>query len=113
MSLFKKIGPGPLIAAAFIGPGTVTLCSIAGVQFGYTLLWALLFVFIKLPVLMVLTGGIVGSFLLFLVVYAVIHFRYLRGQPLFKPGFIYDLTLWVSILSILGVGILGIFKLFS
>ena len=40
-SWFKNIGPGPLIAAAFIGPGTVTLCSIAGVQFGYALLWAM------------------------------------------------------------------------
>lgn len=38
---FKNIGPGVLVAAAFIGPGTVTLCTIAGVQFGYTLLWAL------------------------------------------------------------------------
>lgn len=39
--LFKNIGPGPLIAAAFIGPGTVTVCTIAGVKFGYTLLWAM------------------------------------------------------------------------
>ena len=38
---FKNIGPGPLVAAAFIGPGTVTLCSIAGVNFGYALLWAM------------------------------------------------------------------------
>ena len=41
--IFKKnIGPGPLIAAAFIGPGTVTICSIAGLEFGFSLLWALL-----------------------------------------------------------------------
>ena len=38
---FKNIGPGPLIAAAFIGPGTVTVCTLAGVGFGYTLLWAM------------------------------------------------------------------------
>lgn len=38
---FKNIGPGVLVAAAFIGPGTVTLCTIAGVQFGYALLWAM------------------------------------------------------------------------
>lgn len=37
----KYIGPGPLITAAFIGPGTVTVCTLAGVQFGYDLLWAL------------------------------------------------------------------------
>lgn len=39
---FKNIGPGTLVAAAFIGPGTVTVCTLAGVQFGYELLWALL-----------------------------------------------------------------------
>lgn len=39
--IFAKIGPGTLIAAAFIGPGTVTLCTIAGVQFGTQLLWAM------------------------------------------------------------------------
>jgi Mn2+/Fe2+ NRAMP family transporter len=37
-----KMGPGVLVAAAFIGPGTVTVCSMAGVQFGYLLLWAML-----------------------------------------------------------------------
>lgn len=38
---FKNIGPGPLVAAAFIGPGTVTVCTLAGVDFGFTLLWAM------------------------------------------------------------------------
>ncbi len=40
--MFKEIGPGILIAAAFIGPGTVTACTLAGVSFGYALLWAML-----------------------------------------------------------------------
>lgn len=39
---FKNAGPGALVAAAFIGPGTVTVCTLAGIQFGYTLLWAML-----------------------------------------------------------------------
>ncbi|WP_204345350.1 Nramp family divalent metal transporter [Psychroserpens algicola] len=39
---FKHIGPGPLVAAAFIGPGTVTVCTLAGVNFGFSLLWAML-----------------------------------------------------------------------
>jgi len=38
---FQNIGPGTLVAAAFIGPGTVTLCTIAGVNFGMNLLWAM------------------------------------------------------------------------
>ncbi len=37
------IGPGALVAAAFIGPGTVTACTLAGANFGYALLWALAF----------------------------------------------------------------------
>jgi manganese transport protein len=40
-NLLKNIGPGTLIAAAFIGPGTVTVCTIAGVQYSFTLLWAM------------------------------------------------------------------------
>ncbi len=40
--LFKNIGPGTLVAAAFIGPGTVTVCTLAGVEYGFTLLWAML-----------------------------------------------------------------------
>ena len=38
---FKNIGPGPLVAAAFIGPGTVTVCTLAGINFGFGLLWAM------------------------------------------------------------------------
>ena len=40
--MFNKLGPGVLVAAAFIGPGTITACTIAGVGFGYELLWAML-----------------------------------------------------------------------
>ncbi len=39
----KNVGPGALVAAAFIGPGTVTACTLAGANFGYALLWSLLF----------------------------------------------------------------------
>lgn len=41
MKWFNNIGPATLVAAAFIGPGTVTICSLAGATHGYTLLWAL------------------------------------------------------------------------
>lgn len=41
--IFQNIGPSALIAAAFIGPGTITVCSISGITFGYDLLWALAF----------------------------------------------------------------------
>ncbi|MDM3870460.1 Nramp family divalent metal transporter [Porticoccus sp. W117] len=39
----RNLGPGVLVTAAFIGPGTVAACTVAGASFGYVLLWALLF----------------------------------------------------------------------
>jgi len=36
-------GPGMMVSAAFIGPGTVTACTLAGANFGFALLWALTF----------------------------------------------------------------------
>ena len=38
-----KFGPGILVTAAFIGPGTITTASIAGANYGFALLWTLLF----------------------------------------------------------------------
>ncbi|MEO1554501.1 MAG: divalent metal cation transporter, partial [Pseudomonadota bacterium] len=46
-----KFGPGLLVAAAFIGPGTVTACTLAGSNFGYALVWALVFATIATIVL--------------------------------------------------------------
>ncbi len=39
----RPIGPGALVTAAFVGPGTVTACTVAGARYGYALLWALVF----------------------------------------------------------------------
>ncbi|MEH6756314.1 MAG: Nramp family divalent metal transporter [Parasphingorhabdus sp.] len=36
-------GPGMMVSAAFIGPGTVTACTLAGANFGFALIWALAF----------------------------------------------------------------------
>lgn len=54
--IFKNIGPGPLVAAAFIGPGTVTVCTLSGVQFGYALLWAMVLSIIATVVLQEMTA---------------------------------------------------------
>ena len=37
-----SIGPAALVTAAFIGPGTLTLCIMSGVKHGFSLLWAML-----------------------------------------------------------------------
>ncbi len=43
MRSWRGIGPGLVVTAAFIGPGTVTAATVAGANHGSTLLWALLF----------------------------------------------------------------------
>lgn len=57
-----SIGPGALVAAAFIGPGTVTACTIAGARFGFALVWALVFATLATIILQSMSArlGVVG-----------------------------------------------------
>ncbi len=43
MKRLRVMGPGLLVTAAFIGPGTVTTATLAGASFGFALLWAVVF----------------------------------------------------------------------
>jgi len=52
----KYFGPSTLVTAAFIGPGTITVCTLAGVHSGYMLLWALLFSVVATIVLQEMTA---------------------------------------------------------
>jgi len=52
----SSFGPGFLVAAAFIGPGTVTSCSMAGARFGYSLIFALVFATVTTIILQQMTG---------------------------------------------------------
>lgn len=71
--------------------------------------WALAFYFVESPVLMILSGGVIGSVLLLLVAFAAIHLRYKRMQPL-PPSRVYDVALWLSIVSIVGIAVFGLVK---
>ena len=57
-NLFRDIGPGPLIAAAFIGPGTVTVCTLAGANFGFSLIWAMVLSIVATVILQEISGRI-------------------------------------------------------
>ena len=59
----QHFGPGAMVAAAFIGPGTVTTATLAGGNFGFTLLWAVAFSVIATLVLQEMTCrlGVVGK----------------------------------------------------
>ena len=51
LSRLRNIGPGAFVVAAFIGPGTVTTCTLAGANYGFALLWAIVFATIATVVL--------------------------------------------------------------
>lgn len=48
----KSAGPAAIVTSAFIGPGTITTTTNAGVEFGYALLWAIVFSGISLIIIM-------------------------------------------------------------
>ena len=85
--------------------------SIAYLSWTFPFLWAAMFLFIKLPVLMILIGGVVTSLILLLVIWVVVHFRYRRTPPVFHPSMTYDLILWLSIVSTVLIATYGIVKL--
>ncbi len=51
-----SFGPGFLVTAAFIGPGTVTTCTLAGANFGFALIFSLLFAVLTTLILQEMTG---------------------------------------------------------
>ncbi|MES1214871.1 MAG: Nramp family divalent metal transporter [Bacteroidota bacterium] len=75
-------------------------------------IWAILYFFIKLPVMMIISGGIVGSVLLFVVVYAAIYFRNKRS-PIMPSGIIYNIAFAISVISIIAVAAYGLIQLLS
>lgn len=79
---------------------------IALLAWAFPLLWFLAYVFINLPVIMVLSGGVVGSLLLWLVAFAGVRFRYTTQQV--ASSTLYDIAFWISVVSILFVGIYGV-----
>ena len=49
--LKKYFGPSTLVTAAFVGPGTLTVCTVSGATHGYSLLWVLVFAILATIVL--------------------------------------------------------------
>ena len=51
-----SFGPGFLVTAAFIGPGTITTCTLAGSSFSYALIYILVFAATTTIILQEMTG---------------------------------------------------------
>ncbi len=86
--------------------------TIAMLAWLFAVIWSLLFILIKLPVIMILIGGIADAVMMVLVVFVAIHYRYQRLSVALRPGKIYDGALWISCIAIILVGVYGITKLF-
>ncbi|WP_278675704.1 Nramp family divalent metal transporter, partial [Acidaminococcus fermentans] len=80
----KNMGPGAIVTAAVVGPGTVTTCGLSGYSFGYSLAWALIFSVIAMVIMQFMTSkiGIVGEMGLADAVHKVFSKSPFRG-PLF------------------------------
>jgi manganese transport protein len=85
--------------------------SIARLAWFFPLAWCALFLFYRKPVSMVVIGGIITSVILLLVVFAALHFRFARDNPI-RPGRCYDIAFMTSVLSILALAVYGVVKLF-
>jgi len=85
--------------------------SIAVLAWIIPLIWATLFLLLKIPTLMVTIGGVATTVILLIIVYAALHFRYRRLPAALRPGLFYDVAFWVSVIAILLVGGYGVFKL--
>jgi hypothetical protein len=78
----------------------------------FPMAWALTYLFIELPVVMILFGGAVGSVMLFLIVFAALHMKYTRVSEVRGSGPLYNAAFWVSVVSIVLVGVYGVWQLF-
>ncbi|TDQ18995.1 Mn2+/Fe2+ NRAMP family transporter [Algoriphagus boseongensis] len=76
------------------------------------ILWVITFLFVELPGFMILSGGVVGSVLLLVVVVASVQFRKKNRGLQIMSEFWSEIMFWLSVISILMISLYGIFKLF-
>ena len=116
-----KPGPGFLVAAAFIGPGTVVTASRAGAGYGMTLLWAVLFSVIATAVLQTMAARVglasrrglaeairdsLANPVIRVAALGLIAFTILIGNAAFQTGNLLGASLGLSLLTGLPSGLL-------
>ena len=76
------------------------------------LIWTAMYLFIRLPVPMIIAGGIIGSVLLLVVVFAAVNF-YRSRTRIMPSGILYNIAFLISVLSIISIAIYGLIQLSS
>lgn len=85
--------------------------TIAILAWVFPFLWIIALIWIKLPVLMVTIGGVITFFMLLIIVYAGLHFRYRQRQYGLESSAFYDIALWISCIVIFLVGLYSAFAI--
>jgi len=113
-----KLGPATFVAAAFIGPGTVTTATLAGANYGYVLSWGILFSIFATIILQEMAArlGVVGRLSLgeairtkipkgiaFTLSAALIVAAIFIGNAAYEGGNLSGAALGASYMSVLGV----------
>ncbi len=115
-----RLGPGLLVSAAFIGPGTIVTASTAGADYGAALLWAVLFSVVATIILQEMAAriGIAGgqglaesirasaaSPVLRRALILIIGVTILLGNAAFQAGNLLGATLGINIVTGLDQGV--------
>ena len=79
----------------------------------FPVLWTILFLLIKLPVLMVTIGGTATSIMLLIVVFVAVNYKYKLSVPGIDTGKIYDFVFILSAMSIFLFGLYGLIEVFK
>jgi len=85
--------------------------TIAILAWVFPVLWLIALLWVKSPVIMVTIGGIITFFMLLIIVYAGLHFRYRQKQYGLESSKFYDIALGVSCIAIFSVGIYGVISI--
>jgi len=120
----QQFGPGAMVAAAFIGPGTVTTATLAGGNFGFTLLWAVAFSVIATLVLQEMTCrlGVIGKLGLgdaivqktqksglYIPAAALVICAIFIGNAAYEAGNITGAAVGLPAVSVMGINFWGVF----
>ncbi len=81
--------------------------TVAALAWIFPVLWVIALLWVKSPVFMVTIGGIITFFMLLIIVYAGLHFRYKQKQYGLESSKFYDVALWISCIVIFMVGFYG------
>ena len=114
LAYWSRLFPDIFGQLGWINPESVTDRKkwVAILAWLFPCLWVIAYLFVEMPTFMILSGGVVGSVLLLIVVFAAINFRFQNKFLKIASGLVSEIMFWLSVASIASVSIYGIFKLF-